>query len=125
MKYLLTLFACCCFLSVFAQPSALVFEEEVYQFESVAEGDTVTHTFTFTNKSKKPLSIYYIDTGCGCTAADYPLEDIAPNTTESVKITFDTHNKIGTQEKHIEIHTNLGKKVLTMKGLVYPKGRDY
>ena len=51
--------------------SVLKFTEEVWNFGRIEELDgPVSHTFTFTNTSKKPVVIEDVSVSCGCTTPE-------------------------------------------------------
>jgi len=82
------------------------FDESVYDFGFVMEGDTVYHEFSFTNTGKAPLLITDARSTCGCTVPEWPKEPIAPGETSMISARFDTKNKIGRQTKEVTIYAN-------------------
>jgi Protein of unknown function (DUF1573) len=104
---------------------AIVFDKTEYDFGNVPEGTIVEKTFTITNKSKGALYINDVETTCGCTVPDYPLDAIPINGSDKIIVKFDTKTKLGMQVKNITVKTNLGTKILKLKGTVYPKDRNY
>ncbi len=102
--------------AVFAQESAkpeMKFDQEVYEFGDINQGDVVNHTFKFENSGKAPLLISNVSTTCGCTVPDWPRTPIAPGETGEIKVVFNSSGKLGTQNKVITIYAN------TEKGLAY------
>ncbi len=86
----------------------------------------VTATYDITNTGKKPLTIEKVRVSCGCIAADYPKEPIAPGKKATLKLTYDAR-QLGRFEKSAGIYTNASDKplYLTMKGVVRSDIKDY
>jgi hypothetical protein len=73
----------------FAQTKApLEFQESKFSFGKVKQGVPVTHIFTFTNTSDKPVVIESASSTCGCTIPDYPKGAIAKGATGTIKVTY-------------------------------------
>lgn len=66
----------------------IVFEKESHDFGNVKKGETVEHTFKFTNIGKKELVVEFASGSCGCTVPDYPKEAIAPGQTGEIKVVY-------------------------------------
>ncbi len=100
------------------------FEEEVYDFGIVNEGDIVKHTFRYKNTGKRPLMLKVAHSTCGCTVPHYntntPLE---PGDIDSIVVTFDTTNKTEKQNKPITVIANSypNKVKLYLRGFVKQK----
>lgn len=97
------------------------FEEEVYDFGKVAEGELVNHTYIFKNTGDAPLVLTAVETTCGCTAAKtWPKEPIAPGEKGSIDIQFNSDKRVGTQNKSITVvaNTRPSKTVLALRGEV-------
>lgn len=87
------------------------FEDTVYNFGDVPEGEQVTHDFTFTNNGKTPLLISAATGSCGCTVADYPQEPVMPGESDVIKVLFNSVNKQGHVEKSLSVTTNSQRSV--------------
>lgn len=85
-----------------------------YAFGKVTEGETVMHTFKFRNIGNENLIISNIDTGCGCTTAQYTTEPIAPGREGIVEIAFNSSGRMGKQYKEIRIFANVPKGVVSV-----------
>jgi hypothetical protein len=97
------------------------FEEEVFDFGRVAEGELVDHTYIFENTGDAPLVLTAVETTCGCTAAKtWPKEPIAPGEKGRIDIQFNSDKRIGTQNKSITVvaNTRPAKTVLALRGEV-------
>ena len=104
-----------------AMGNSMNFSEKIYEFGTIPMGEVVSHNFSFTNKATIPLVIYEATSTCGCTIPDYPKEPIMPGTNGTIKVTYDSKGKIGTQNKEVTIRTNSGVYKINMKGMVVPQ----
>lgn len=101
----------------------LTWDEEVYDFGSIFEGDVVTKDFSFTNTGTAPLLILNATSTCGCTVPEWPKTAIAPDSTASIKVKFNSLNKPGDQSKEVTIFANTfpNTSKITIKGKVDSK----
>lgn len=96
-------------------------QEKVHDFGRVSQGEKLSHTFTIKNKGDSALEIKKIVTACGCTAAVVDSKLIAPGTSTSVEVTFDTEGFRGQKEKKISIYTNDSENttlIITVKATI-------
>jgi len=87
------------------------FEEERYNFGKITQGTVVEHIFKFTNVGNDTLVIDRVETTCGCTAAILSANRIAPGDSGQIKVTFDSHGKIGSISKPVLIYSNSSNAV--------------
>ncbi len=101
------------------------FNEEVYDFGTVDEGDIVEKSFVVTNTGKTNLVITNAKATCGCTVPTWPKEAIEPGTSAEVKVKFNTSGKTNKQSKTVTLYTNTSKGIETIKvtGMVTPKNK--
>lgn len=66
----------------------LVFDKETHDFGNVKKGQTVEHTFKFTNIGKEKLVVEFASGSCGCTVPEFPKEPIAPGETGEIKVVY-------------------------------------
>lgn len=95
----------------------------VYDFGTVSQGETVTHSFTFENSGKDPLRIDRLKTSCGCTAALLSAKTIPAGEQGSIRTTFDSSRFRGPIQKFIYLYpaSPQGEPVkFTLKGVVKP-----
>ncbi len=102
----------------------IVFEETIYDFGKIKEGDVVEHTFKFKNTGNRNLLLLYHKTTCGCTVPEFSKDPYKPGATGSIKVVFDSKGKKMSQNKKVKIFSNTypNMTTLTMKGYVVPKG---
>ena len=93
-------------LFVSAQPQ-LQFENTTYDFGNIKEeGGKVTGRFIFTNTGTSNLILKSVRPGCGCTAANYTTDSVAPGEKGFIDATFDPYNRPGGFTKNIRVTTN-------------------
>ena len=101
MKNILVLFCLVLSIPVFAQTD-ISFKETKFSFGKIKQSVPVTHVFTFTNKSAKPLVIEVATAECGCTTPVYSKEPIAKGKSSTIKVTFNAANP-GTFKKNVNV----------------------
>jgi hypothetical protein len=101
----------------------MTFTADVYNFDTIMQGDTVKYTFTFKNTGKSPLLITEALVGCGCTQPTFSKAPIAPGKTGTIYVEFRSAGKMGYQDKTVTVKSNNGSGdvVLHLKGTVIPK----
>lgn len=87
--------------TVFAQ-DPVKFTKYNHSFGKIKHNKPVTHEFSFTNISDKPVVIEFVNADCGCTTPDYPKQAIAKGQTGKIKVTFNAAT-IGTFKKTVTI----------------------
>ena len=99
------------------------FNDEVFDFGSIKQGDAVNHDFEFTNTGKEPLIITSASGSCGCTVPTWPKDPIAPGGKGTIKVTFNSAGKQGMQDKTVTLQSNAKQAtmVLHLKGTVEVK----
>jgi hypothetical protein len=101
----------------------ITFEQNMYDFGTINEGDLVKHKFKFKNTGKMPLLITNASASCGCTVPNWPKEPIAPGQGGEIDVTFDSQGKPNHAEKTVTVVANTipANTVLLIKGEVTPK----
>ncbi len=82
------------------------FEEDVYDFGKIIQGEKVTHSFRFKNKGNADLIISGVSASCGCTVPSWPKELIAEGDEGVINVVFDSEGKSGRQSRSISVITN-------------------
>ena len=103
--------------------TTVAFAETTHEFGTIAEGDVVEHTFTFTNTGDTPLIIQDAQTTCGCTVPKKPEAPVPPGETGEIQVRFDSQGKAGVQNKAVTITANTEPTTtrLFIKANVTPK----
>lgn len=101
----------------------IAFDKPDYDFGIINEGDIVNGKFKIYNKGKSDLVISNAQPSCGCTIPEWPKDAIKPGDSASLSFTFNSHGKVGKQNKSITLQTNTAKgtEILYLKGMVTPK----
>jgi len=92
-----------------AQQAEFKFNDKTIRLGKVAEGEVVTTSFVFKNTGDSPLIISDYKVACTCTKVIFPKEPILPGKEAALEVTFDSAEKIGYQDRSIEIYSNAKK----------------
>ncbi|MBO6516615.1 MAG: DUF1573 domain-containing protein [Bacteroidia bacterium] len=96
-----------------AQSPSITFKDTMqYHMGTFKQGEVAEHVFEFTNTGNGVLKIKEVRTTCSCTASEWPKTAIAPGQKGSIKVTFDTHDKLGEYAKGVNIFSNAGESNL-------------
>jgi len=87
----------------------ITFNEKVYNFGTIQQGDKVSHFFTFKNTGKYNLIISRAIGSCGCTIPEYPTTPILPGKSAKMKVSFNSKGKSGKQTKTVSVYANVPK----------------
>lgn len=100
--------------------SAFKWDQTLFNFGNIQQGEVVNHTFKFTNTGTEPLKIESASASCGCTVPSYPKDPIAPGATGEIVVRFDSKGKTGQQSPVITIvaNTNPRQTRLSLRGFV-------
>ncbi|MCQ2279639.1 MAG: DUF1573 domain-containing protein [Bacteroidales bacterium] len=91
---------------VMAQPK-IEFEKKTHEFGDVhEEGGKITAHFIVKNIGNQDLLLTNVKPGCGCTAANYTRDAIAPGATGYIDATYDPWGRPGNFNKNIKVSTN-------------------
>ena len=89
-----------------ANSPQIEYNSRSFNFGEIPEGEKVEYTFKITNKGKKVLIIRNVTSSCDCTAGQPASNTIQPGGGTTMKITFDSHGKVGMQNKIITVISN-------------------
>lgn len=96
------------------------FTEETFDFGVIMEEDgPVTHVFSLTNTSDKPVMILSVKPSCGCTTPEWSKEPILPGKSGVVKAQFDPKGRPGYFHKSLTVTTDFDGQPITL----YIKGQ--
>lgn len=102
-RYILTAFAAA--LSTLTLTAQVNFDQVRHEFGTILWQTPATATFTVTNNGAQPVVILDVDPDCGCTVASWTHSPIAPGSTGTIGVTYDTE-LLGSFEKSIEVRTS-------------------
>jgi hypothetical protein len=80
--------------------------ERYHDFGDIKEGDVVEYVFTFENTGNDTLLIEKVVSTCGCTVPEFSNKPILPNEKGTLKVTYNSKEKEGIQNKVITIISN-------------------
>lgn len=86
--------------------TTIAFEEEVFDFGNITQGEKVAHTFKFKNTGDADLVIVSAKGSCGCTVPEWPKQPIAPGAEGEIHVVFNSEGKQGKQHKNVSIVAN-------------------
>jgi len=98
------------------------FEQEVYDYGTIAYGSDGRCSFTFTNTGDAPLIIHQFQSSCGCLVPYWDREPVAPGASGNVRLLYDTR-RVGPFRKSATLTTNDPERpqiVLSIRGEVLP-----
>ena len=101
------------------------FDKTVHDFGQVSQdAGPLTCTFTVSNSSEEPLTIFAVGSSCGCTAVSWTRETIAPGAKGSVSATYSNDEGPTYFDKTLTVYTSAQKKpvILHLKGIVKKNG---
>lgn len=105
----------------------LVFDHTTWNFGEIAEQNgKVEHTFTFENRSSRPIVIVDVVSGCGCTTPSYSRKPILVGQGGEIKVAFDPMNRPGKFSKGVSVMTSISTKPVTLmlEGNVSPREKS-
>ena len=94
--------------------------QDFFDFGEMNQKESVNTEFILKNTGDAPLLIRSAKGSCGCTVPEWPKEPVAVGDEAIIKVTFNSGNKRGKQNKTVTLVTNPipSTKVLTIKGTV-------
>ncbi|UGS24723.1 DUF1573 domain-containing protein [Flavobacterium channae] len=100
-------------------------DKEVHDFGTIKEGDIVETEFIVKNVGDSDLLIHDAKGSCGCTVPLPPKEPIKSGDSAPIKVSFDSKNKPGQQEKTVTLTTNTanGHETFKIKANVTPAAK--
>lgn len=82
------------------------FDKDLHDFGKLIQGEKATYNFKFENTGKADLVISQVSSSCGCTVPRFPKKAIKPGESDVIKVTFDSSNRKGIQNKIVTVTTN-------------------
>jgi hypothetical protein len=105
--------------------TTIAFDNTDYNFGTVKEGKSITHTFTFKNTGKFDFVIKEVDASCDCVVPTLPKGPVKPGATGTIVVVFNTSGQAKAKRqssKSVTITANTipAKTSLYMQGYVLP-----
>lgn len=99
------------------------FDQKVYDFGTIKEGEIIDGVFKVKNSGKTDLIITEVNPSCGCTTPDWTKDPIKPGDSGEIKFSFNSNGRLGVNNKSITIKSNAEKvtEVIRIKGTVIEK----
>lgn len=100
--------------------AAFDWDETLYNFGTIKQGEVVNYTFKFTNVGTEDLRIQSTSASCGCTVPQHTKEAVPPGGTGEIVVRFDSKGKNGQQNPVITVvaNTNPAQTRLSLRGFV-------
>jgi len=98
----------------------IVVGQDFFDFGEMNQNESVSTEFRLKNIGNAPLLIRSAKGSCGCTVPEWPREAVAVGEDAIIKVTFNSGDNKGKQNKIVTLVTNAipSTKVLTIKGTV-------
>ncbi|MDD5014967.1 MAG: DUF1573 domain-containing protein [Atribacterota bacterium] len=84
----------------------ILVSEEEWDFGKVTRGEKPTHIFIVKNGGEGDLIIDGLKESCACIEASISTTLIQPGESAELKVSYDTTDYVGKDEKHIHIYSN-------------------
>ena len=103
-----------------ASNASFKWDNTLYNFGTIKQGEVVNYTFKFTNNGTEPLQIQSTSASCGCTVPKHTKEAIPPGGQGEIVVRFDSKGKTGQQSPVITVVANTNPKQtrLNLRGFV-------
>jgi hypothetical protein len=104
-----------------AKTPGIQFGSATFNFGIVDEGESVNHTFEFTNTGTGTLIVKEVHPTCGCTVAGDFDKEVKPDRNGKLPVTFKTSGYDGPVAKTFIVKTNVpgnSDLILTLEGTV-------
>lgn len=100
--------------------TTISFSSYEHDFGTMAQGESATHFFEFTNTGDEPLVIDNCKGSCGCTVPQCPKTPIQPGEKGQIEVKFNSKGKSNQQTKKVTINANTdpGQTFLTITAFV-------
>lgn len=87
-------------------PPVIEFDNEEFDFGTIAQGETVYHIFNLKNVGKSDLILNDVKPTCGCTVPkNWPKQPIAPGESAKIEVQYDGSGN-GLVKKLITVSSN-------------------
>lgn len=82
------------------------FAQPIFDFGKIKAGETIRHTYFFTNVGSSSLEITNVQPACGCTAAANWTRRLEPGQSGQLPIEFNSANFSGPVQKTVAVYSN-------------------
>ena len=89
-----------------AQPAIEASEGAHFSLGTISKGDVISHVVTLRNTGKDTLRVSHVDVSCGCTGSMLSSDRIAPGSSGTLSITFNSRNFKGPIHKTVTVNSN-------------------
>jgi hypothetical protein len=84
----------------------ILFQKTEYETWKIPQGNSITTLYPFSNVGNRDLVIKRIKTNCSCTSGEAILSVLKPGESSEIKVTFQTDDREGWEEKLITVYSN-------------------
>lgn len=99
---------------LYSMPTRIMFSDTQLDLGNIREGQEKEIVYRYKNIGDKPLVLFNVSPGCGCTIADYSQEPLGPGEGDSIMARFDSKGKEGSYIKNIRVNCNTEEKVYNL-----------
>lgn len=95
--------------------------ETSFNWGTINEGESVSHTFVIQNNGNADLLIKNVISTCGCTVAKPKSNIVQPGGMTEMTVTFDSKGRMGAQTRYVAVQTNDTSNEMfrfVMKGMI-------
>ncbi len=84
----------------------LKIDEPLHDFDKISQGERVTTEFRIVNSGQSQLEIRQLKGNCACITASIDKMKLQPGESAEIKVTFDSTQRKGNQQKSITVYSN-------------------
>lgn len=95
------------------------FLKSTIKFPKTKQGVVLKGEYEFTNTGNEPLIITEIKVTCACTKFEFPKVPIKPGEKGIIKVSFDTKDAYGLQDRDLSIYSNAKKNPVKVRFKVF------
>lgn len=95
--------------------TTMEFDHTQFDFGEIEQGDTVVHTFSFTNTGNHDLVISNVRASCGCTVSNWTKQPVKPGQKGVVDVRFNSGGRKDLQNKVVTVKANIEQEVIKLR----------
>lgn len=96
---------------MYSEPTTIAIKDSIIDLGILKEGEIKQIVYHYQNTGTKPLMLFNVSPGCGCTIAEYSHSPLMPGKSDSIVAKFDSKGKEGAYIKNIKLNCNTEEKV--------------